>query len=76
MTAVIEAYTVRELHEQPIRTEDVLMIMVSSGVECGESWEECNDTTKNLIRNAMNEAIQVLSGSKIEETEEGPIITA
>ena len=76
LTDVIGNYTVEGLQTQPIRTEDVLMVMLSSGVDCPESWDDCNDATKDAIKSAMREAIQTLPGAKIEETDEGPEITA
>jgi len=77
----LENYTPEELREQPIRAADVLQIMLVSGIDVPETWEELDPNQQEMVRAAMKEAIDnppenlVAVALVIDESDEGPEIT-
>ena len=77
----LENYTAEELREQPVRAEDVLQIMLASGIDVPETWEELDASQQTMVRSAMQEVIDnppenlAHETLVINETEGGPEIT-
>lgn len=76
LSETLENYSPKELKKQPVRAEDVLQIMLISGLEVPNSWNECDEEQRRSVRNAMTDAAISFPGALVEDTPEGPVITA
>lgn len=72
----LENYTLEELRQQPLRTEDVLMIIAGFNEGMPIKWSECTQLEQGIIRKIMDEAAGSKPGATVVDSPEGPIITA
>ena len=72
----LENYTLEELRQQPLRTEDVLMIVAEFNEDMPTKWSECTSLEQGIVRQIMEEAARAKPGTLVFESPEGPEITA
>ena len=72
----LENYSLEELRQQPLRTEDVLMIIAGFNEDMPTKWSECTQLEQRIVRQIMEEAARTKPDTLVVDSPEGPIITA